>query len=50
MVLDVLGSYLLYPNQSVLVGWTQAGEGNEAHDRRWTQRGGLVKLSYVWRL
>ena len=49
MVLDVLGSYLLYPNQSVLVGWTQAGEGNEAYDRRWTQRGGLVKLSYVWR-
>jgi hypothetical protein len=49
MVLDVLGSYLIYPNQSVLVGWTQAGEGTEAYDRRWTQRGGLVKLSYVWR-
>ncbi len=50
MVLDFLASYLLYPNQSVLLGWTQAGEGNEAYDPRWTQRGGLVKISYVWRL
>ena len=49
MLLDVLGSYLLYPNQSILLGWTQAGEGDEAVPRRWTQRGGLVKISYVWR-
>lgn len=49
MMMDVLASYLLYPNQSVLVGWTQAGEGDETMSRRWTQRGGLVKLSYVWR-
>ncbi len=49
MLMDVLGSYLLYPNQSVLLGWTQAGEGDELVSRRWTQRGGLVKLSYVWR-
>jgi hypothetical protein len=50
MLFDVLGSYLIYPNQSILVGWSQAGEGDEDYARRWTQRGGLVKLSYVWRL
>jgi hypothetical protein len=49
MMFDVLGSYLLYPNQSILLGWTQAGEGDEDYSRRWTQRGGLVKVSYVWR-
>jgi hypothetical protein len=48
--LDFLASYIIHPNQSVQVGWSQAGEGELLMPREWTQRGGLVKLSYVWRL
>ena len=46
---DVLASYIVHPNQSIQVGWGQAGEGELFAPRQWTRRGGLVKLSYVWR-
>lgn len=50
MFLDFLASYIIHPNQSIQVGWSQAGNGELLTPREWTRRGGLVKLSYNWRL
>ena len=49
MFLDLLLSYIVHPNQSVQAGWSQSGEGDLMTPRQWTRRGGLTKLSYVWR-
>ena len=49
MSLDLLGSYIIHPNQSIQVRWSQAGEGDLLTPRQWTQRGALTKLSYIWR-
>jgi hypothetical protein len=49
MFLDLLLSYIIHPNQSVQAGWSQSGEGDLLTSRQWTRRGGLTKLSYVWR-
>ena len=49
MFLDLLLSYIIHPNQSVQAGWSQSGEGDLLTSRQWTRRGGLTKLSYIWR-
>jgi len=48
MSLDVLASYVIHPNQSIQVRWSQAGEGDLITPRQWTSRGALTKFSYVW--
>jgi hypothetical protein len=48
-LLDVLVSYVIHPNQSVQLGWSQSGEGDLEDSWQWVRRGGLAKLSYVWR-
>jgi len=47
---DVLATYLIHPGQSLQLGWSQLSEGDLDNPLRSTRRGGIAKLSYLWRL
>ncbi len=47
---DLLATYLIHPGQSLQVGWSQLAEGDLDTRLRTSQRGGIAKLSYLWRL
>jgi len=46
---DVLVTYLIQPQQSIQAGFTQLGGADLTTPMTPYRRGGLVKVSYVWR-
>jgi hypothetical protein len=47
---ELLATFLIHPGQSLQVVWNQSGRGDLVSPLRAYQRGGIVKLSWVWRL
>jgi hypothetical protein len=46
---DFLFTYLVYPGQSVQVGWSTLATGDLALPLRTVARGGVAKVTYLWR-
>lgn len=44
-----LATYLVHPGQSVQVGWSQLADGDIDNPVRSYRRGGIAKVSYLWR-
>lgn len=47
---DVLATYLIHPGQSVQLGWSTRADADLALPLRTTARGGVAKVTYLWRL
>ncbi|MBL8986495.1 MAG: hypothetical protein JNJ80_09495, partial [Gemmatimonadetes bacterium] len=46
---DALLTYLVHPGQSVQAGWSNLAESDLVTPLRTVARGGVAKLSYLWR-
>jgi len=46
---DVLVTYLVYPGQSLQLGWSTLANGDRDVPLRTVARGGVAKLTYLWR-
>jgi hypothetical protein len=46
---EALATYLVHPGQSIQAGWSQLAEGDLDTPLRSSRRGGIAKVSYLWR-
>jgi hypothetical protein len=46
---DVLATYLVYPGQSIQVGWSTLAAGELGAPFQTVARGGVAKVTYLWR-